>query len=125
MQKATLEEQGALLGLAVVELGDELFGVELAAVQEFCEIVQLTPIPCCPPHILGAISLRGDLVTLIDPRAALPGRVAEVEQPIAWVTQRLDACQQRLDGESPETIALTRLSSTSHRSGRMLIRCGS
>jgi len=31
----------------------------------------IEPVPCCPPHILGAMSLRGNLVTLIDPRAAL------------------------------------------------------
>ena len=39
--------------------------------QEFCDIAQPTPIPCCPPHILGAISLRGNLFTLLDLRAAL------------------------------------------------------
>lgn len=71
LREAVVEEQGALLGLAVVELGGEYFGVELAAVQEFRDIVQLSPIPCCPPHILGAMNLRGDLLTLIDPRAAL------------------------------------------------------
>ena len=71
LQEAFLEEEGVKSGLAVVELGDEFFGVELAAVQEFCDIAQLSPIPCCPPHILGAMSLRGNLLTLIDPRAAL------------------------------------------------------
>jgi purine-binding chemotaxis protein CheW len=71
LQEATSEEEGTRLGLAVMELGGEYFGVELADVQEFCNITQLSPIPCCPPHILGAMSLRGDLLTLIDPRAAL------------------------------------------------------
>lgn len=71
LREGAPEEDGARLGLAVVELGGEYFGVELSAVQEFCDIVQLSPIPCCPPHILGAISLRGNLLTLIDPRAAL------------------------------------------------------
>jgi len=71
LHEAPLEEQGVRLGLAVVELDGECFGVELAAVQEFCDIVQVSPIPCCPPHILGAMSLRGELLTLIDPRAAL------------------------------------------------------
>lgn len=65
------DEEGERLGLAVVELGGEYFGVELAAVQEFRDIDQLSPIPCCPPHILGAMSLRGNLLTLIDPRSAL------------------------------------------------------
>lgn len=71
LQEATGEEEGTRLGLAVMELGGEYFGVELAAVQEFCNITHLSPIPCCPPHILGTMSLRGDLLTLIDPRAAL------------------------------------------------------
>lgn len=71
LRQGVVEEEGTRLGLAVVELGGEYFGLELAAVQEFCNIAQLSPIPCCPPHILGAMSLRGDLLTLIDPCAAL------------------------------------------------------
>ncbi len=71
LREAAAEEEGERLGLAVVELGGECFGVELASVQEFCDIAQLSPIPCCPPHILGAMNLRGNLLTLIDPRAAL------------------------------------------------------
>ncbi|MDP2809747.1 MAG: chemotaxis protein CheW [Rhodocyclaceae bacterium] len=71
LMEAAVEEEGARIGLAVVEIDGECFGVELAAVQEFCDVARLSPIPCCPPHILGAMSLRGDLVTLIDPRAAL------------------------------------------------------
>jgi len=71
LRDAVVEEEGDLLGLAVIEVGGERFGVELASVREFCNVVQLSPIPCCPPHIRGAINLRGDLVTLIDPRTAL------------------------------------------------------
>lgn len=71
LMEAAEEEEGARLLLAVVELDGECFGVELHAVQEFCDITQPSPIPCCPPHILGAISLRGNLLTLLDLRAAL------------------------------------------------------
>lgn len=71
LREISIEEDATRLGLAVIELGGECFGIELAAIQEFCDIVQLSPIPCCPPHILGAMNLRGDLLTLIDPRAAL------------------------------------------------------
>jgi purine-binding chemotaxis protein CheW len=70
MEVAT-EEEGARLSLAVVELSGEYFGIELKAIQEFCDIVRPCPIPCCPPHILGAMSLRGNLFTLLDLRAAL------------------------------------------------------
>jgi purine-binding chemotaxis protein CheW len=70
MQVAS-EEEGASLPLAVVEMEGEYFGIELQAVLEFCDIIQPSPIPCCPPHILGAICLRGNLLTLLDMRAAL------------------------------------------------------
>lgn len=65
------DEEGAHLALAVVELDGEYFGIELDTVQEFCEIAHPSPIPCCPPHILGAMNLRGNLFTLLDLRAAL------------------------------------------------------
>jgi len=71
LMQASTAEEGAHLSLAVVELGGEYFGIELEAVQEFCGITHPSPIPCCPQHILGAMSLRGNLFTLIDPRAAL------------------------------------------------------
>lgn len=71
LMEATSGEDGAHLPLAVVELGGEYFGIALEAVLEFCDIAQPTPIPCCPPHILGAISLRGKLLTLFDLHAAL------------------------------------------------------
>ncbi|MDD5030435.1 MAG: chemotaxis protein CheW [Rhodoferax sp.] len=71
LRDAAVGEEGTRLGLAVVELGGEYFGIELSTVLEFCNIAELSPIPCCPPHILGAMSLRGELLTLIDPRIAL------------------------------------------------------
>jgi purine-binding chemotaxis protein CheW len=71
LMEATVGEDGAQLGLAVVELDNEYFGIELEMVQEFCTIVQPSPIPCCPPHILGTMSLRGNLLTLLDLRTAL------------------------------------------------------
>jgi purine-binding chemotaxis protein CheW len=71
LRETAADEEGSRLGLAVVELGGEYFGVGLSSVLEFCDIAELSPIPCCPPHILGAMSLRGELLTLIDPRSAL------------------------------------------------------
>lgn len=71
LMETAAEEEGARLSLAVVELGGEYFGIELETVQEFCDIASPCPIPCCPPHVLGAMSLRGNLFTLLDLRAAL------------------------------------------------------
>ena len=71
LMQTTDEEEGTHLALAVVELDSEYFGIELQSVQEFCDNVHPYPIPCCPPHILGAISLRGNLLALLDLRVAL------------------------------------------------------
>lgn len=71
LMEFTAAEEGAHLSLAVVELGGEYFGIELEAVQEFCDVTHASPIPCCPPHILGAMSLRGNLFILLDLRTAL------------------------------------------------------
>jgi purine-binding chemotaxis protein CheW len=71
LMDVTADEEGARLALAVVELGGEYFGIELGVVQEFCDITLPGQIPNCPPHILGAINLRGNLFTLLDLRGAL------------------------------------------------------
>lgn len=55
-----------LIPLAVVGLGSEYFGLELETVHEFTAIHKIAPIPCCPPHIVGNINLRGEIITLID-----------------------------------------------------------
>lgn len=52
--------------VAVVELGDEYLGLSLETVHEFIDIRRVTPVPCCPSHILGNINLRGEIITLVD-----------------------------------------------------------
>jgi purine-binding chemotaxis protein CheW len=52
--------------LVVVRLGDEFFGVELQSIREFSDVGSVTPIPCCPDHILGLMNLRGELITVLD-----------------------------------------------------------
>lgn len=54
------------IALAVVSLQGEYFGIDLQTVREFADIRNLTPVPCCPPHILGNMNLRGEILTLID-----------------------------------------------------------
>jgi len=60
-----------LIPLVVVGLNGEYFGVELGVLQEFAEIHQVTPVPCCPQHIMGDMNLRGDILTLVDIRHVL------------------------------------------------------
>lgn len=57
--------------LAVVRLSDEPFGIDLGAVREFSPLRQVTPVPCCPPHVVGQMNLRGDILTLVEIRGVL------------------------------------------------------
>lgn len=55
-----------LLPFAVIGLQGEWFGLGLDAIYEFTNIQTVTQIPCCPPHIVGNINLRGEILTLVD-----------------------------------------------------------
>jgi purine-binding chemotaxis protein CheW len=58
--------QGGTTSFAVVRFGGEFFGIALPTIREFTELRGVTPIPCCPAHIVGVMNLRGDLLTVLD-----------------------------------------------------------
>jgi purine-binding chemotaxis protein CheW len=70
------ETVGVAHPVAFVELNGECYGIGLETVREFCTLRQISPVPCCPPHVLGQMNLRGDIVTLLDiqPLLQLPPR---------------------------------------------------
>ena len=65
------EERSGLEAFAVIRLDGELFGLGLDVVREFSHLRGITPLPCCPPHIVGNMNLRGDILTLVDIRPAM------------------------------------------------------
>jgi purine-binding chemotaxis protein CheW len=67
----TSAERSGLETFAVIRLDGELFGLKLDLVREFSHLGSVTPLPCCPPHIVGNMNLRGDIITLVDIRPAL------------------------------------------------------
>lgn len=69
IESSTLTNE--LTTLAVINLGDEYFGLDLELIREFTDIGNLTPIPCCPNHIIGNMNLRGEIITLVDIRNVL------------------------------------------------------
>ncbi|MDR9404106.1 MAG: chemotaxis protein CheW [Halothece sp. Uz-M2-17] len=60
------EEKQGFKPLAVMVLDDEFFGIDLKIVREFTRIHNVTPVPCSPPHIIGNMNLRGEILTLVD-----------------------------------------------------------
>lgn len=54
------------LFFAIVQLRDEYFGLDVSIIDEFTDIRTPTHIPCAPPHIIGNMNLRGEILTLVD-----------------------------------------------------------
>ncbi|NER80196.1 MAG: chemotaxis protein CheW [Leptolyngbya sp. SIO1D8] len=52
--------------LVVVGLRNQLFGIDSQLVREFITVRQAALIPCCPSHIIGNISLRGEILPIVD-----------------------------------------------------------
>lgn len=65
-QIATQDNAQGLIPLAVIALNGEFFGIDLKIVREFTQVRKITPVPCCPQHIIGNMNLRGEILTLID-----------------------------------------------------------
>ena len=65
------EEPAGLAAYAVIGLSGELFGLPVSVVREFAHVQSISPVPCCSPHIVGNMNLRGDILTLVDIRPAL------------------------------------------------------
>ena len=68
------------LQFATFYLGSELFGINILQVQEIQMPQPITPVPRASAHVLGLISLRGQIVTLLDLRRRLRMNASE---PIA------------------------------------------
>jgi purine-binding chemotaxis protein CheW len=66
-----LKVSNELMSLAVIGFDNEYFALDLELVRAFTDISNLTPIPCCPKHIVGNMNLRGEIVTLVDIRNLL------------------------------------------------------
>jgi len=70
-QPLASQDFAGLIPLAVVGLNGEYFGIDLEIVREFSVLRAVTPVPCCPEYVVGQMNLRGDILTLVDIRAAL------------------------------------------------------
>lgn len=52
----------------VFTLGGESFAFESAYLKEVCPATEIVPVPCTPSFVLGIVSLRGEVVSIIDLR---------------------------------------------------------
>ena len=54
--------------LATFYIGTEVFGINILLAREIGKSVEITPVPQAPEHILGLINLRGQILTIMEPR---------------------------------------------------------
>lgn len=52
-------------------LGEETFALRVDDVQEVLMLPPITPVPLSPPHVVGLINLRGQVMTALDVRGRL------------------------------------------------------
>jgi chemotaxis signal transduction protein len=65
--------------LLVFRVGAERFGVELQAIDEVIDAPAVQSIPDAPATVLGVATIRGELITVYDPRPLLRVRGLEEE----------------------------------------------
>lgn len=70
---AAPDDAPATIELLVCSLGEERYGIELAHVLDVALATDLTPVPCTPSFVLGAIGHRGCVLPVVDFRlVAMP-----------------------------------------------------
>ncbi len=52
-------------------LGQEQYAMELLTVREVIAMPEITPVPQTPPHFLGIMNLRGQVISVMDLRSKL------------------------------------------------------
>jgi purine-binding chemotaxis protein CheW len=66
-----VRQRTGTLELLIFRLANELFGIELAAVEEAIDLPPVRHVPEMPPAMLGVITVRGSLTSTYSPESAL------------------------------------------------------
>jgi purine-binding chemotaxis protein CheW len=75
---------------ATFEVAGQLFGVEVAAVQEVLSFSEYTSVPLAPPAVGGLFNLRGQVIAAVDLRVQLGLDRQALEGPVMNVILRGD-----------------------------------
>ena len=73
---------------ATFEVADQLFGVEVAEVQEVLSFSEYTAVPLAPPAVGGLFNLRGQVIAAVDLRVQLGLARQALEGPVMNVILR-------------------------------------
>jgi len=97
------ETSGETIGMVVLAVGDERYGVEVKDVQEIEPLDKITPIPGTPAFWTGVVNLRGSMYPVLDIERylGLPAS-EEVESPKVALVSRNGLSVGLLVDEVPE-----------------------
>ncbi len=75
------------LRVCLVSMGEDLYALPVDVLTEIILSQKIFPVPTTPPHVLGVINLRGNIVPIVDirpalslPRQSTPSQIAVVKQ---------------------------------------------
>ncbi len=73
--------------VCLFSIGEEVYAVPVELLTEIIISQKIFPVPTTPPHVLGVINLRGNIVPIVDirealslPRPSVPNQIAIVKQ---------------------------------------------
>jgi len=97
------ETSGETIGMVVLAVGDERYGVEVQDVQEIEPLDKITPIPGTPAFWTGVVNLRGSMYPVLDIERYLGLPLSEgVESPKVALVSRNGISVGLLVDEVPE-----------------------
>ena len=75
------------LRICLFSIGEDLYAIPVEMLTEIIVLQKIFPVPTTPPHVLGVINLRGNIVPIVDIRPALelplqgtPGKIAIIKR---------------------------------------------
>ena len=57
--------------ICLFSIGEDLYAIPVEMLTEIIILQKIFPVPTAPPHVLGVINLRGNIVPIVDIRPAL------------------------------------------------------
>lgn len=91
-------------------LGDEEYGINILSVQELRGWTPVSRLPDMPPHILGVLNLRGEIIPVVDLRRRFGMKPAECGPTTVVVVVR--AKRQESDESIPVGLIVDAVSET-------------
>jgi chemotaxis signal transduction protein len=114
--------------LCLFSMGEDLFAVPVEMLTEIIISQKIFPVPTTPPHVLGVINLRGNIVPIVDIRSALslprqstPGQIAIIRHGAVTLGIVVDAVHEVVAVSKSDVLALPGdATGPAGRSGRFL-----